>query len=268
MATGLLVVATGRATRLFPFFSACDKSYSGAIRLGFSTDTYDAWGKPTSAPCQEFPSREGVLKALKLFRGEFPQVPPPYSAKKFQGKSLYRFAREKREIQLKPVRVTIYSFRMKNYAAPFLTFEASCSSGTYIRSLAHDLGQALGCGAHLAELTRLSAGNFHLKDSFSLERIEKLLATGKTDEFLIPLDSLLPEFPRIILTEGGGARARNGNTISPGHIQSISAGPGRPLASGKREDLVFRLFDGQGKLVALARPLPAQKSLAPFLVLK
>ncbi len=265
IATGLIVVSVGKATRLFPFFSKTDKVYKGVIRLGYATDTYDSTGKPLSSEAKDYPKKAELLKAMETFEGEFEQMPPPYSAKKFRGKPLYALARRKKEFVLRPSRVNIQAFRLKKYNPPWLEFEAQCSSGTYIRSLAHDLGQTLGCGAHLAELTRIRVGNFRLKDCRTLERIEELNEQGKIMEFLIPLELLLPEYPKIILKEQGSILARNGNLISPEDILKVISDSSLPV-SLEREN-IFRMFSLEGKLLALAKKIPEKNCLHPFLVI-
>lgn len=264
MATGLIIIAIGKATKLFPFFSKTDKAYSGKIKLGYSTDTYDAHGQPSSPPKKEFPSLEYLLKIMKKFEGPIDQIPPPYSAKKYKGKPLYTLARQKKYIELKPSKVYVHSFHLKDYSPPLISFEIKCSSGTYIRSIAHDLGQQLGCGAHLYQLSRTEVGNFHLKDAHSLERIRILAEQGKFDEFLIPLEFLLPQFPKIILSPEGTALAKNGNLIYPEKIIKILTSQEASL-NGKED--IYRLFSLEGNLLALARRLPEKKCLHPFLVI-
>ena len=158
LATGLLVVALGKATRLFPFFSKTEKVYKGQIKLGFSTDTYDSQGTPTSTETKDFPDKKRLLEAMKKFEGDIDQIPPLFSAKKYKGKPLYILARKKKEIKREPRKIFVHYFRIKEFNAPFVDFEVKCSSGTYIRSLAHDLGKNLGCGAHLTRLKREKAG--------------------------------------------------------------------------------------------------------------
>lgn len=267
LATGLMMVAVGKATRLFPFFSKANKSYRGVMRLGFSTETYDSSGKPTSREIRDYPTKSSVRKAMKKFERAFDQVPPPYSAKKYKGKPLYSLARGKEELELRPTRIFIHFLRLKKYNPPFLEFEVQCSSGTYIRSLAHDLGQSLGCGAHLSELDRITVGNFHLRDCFTLEEIKKLAEEKKIEKFLLPLESLLPEFPKMILDERGSQLARNGNLILAENILKIT--PAFPsLSTGSSQlDIIFRIFSLEGKFLALAKKRPGENCFHPFLVI-
>jgi tRNA pseudouridine55 synthase len=266
LATGLLLLAVGSATRLFPFYSKLDKSYTGQIRLGQSTDTYDATGKPTSPPSDLWPSTAALKKAMGRFDGRIEQLPPPFSAKKHKGQPLYKLARANRPTPLTPSLVTVHEFRCRSYRAPDIDFSVRCSSGTYIRSLAHDLGQDLGCGAHLMQLERTSVGGFNLQDAGSLEEIAELFTSGKSEGFLIPMEELLPEFPKLILNEEGAALARNGNLIAPRHIASVPDDRTSQGLGPELESAVFRLFSPEGRLMALARKTPDQTGLHPFLV--
>jgi len=267
LATGLMLLALGKATRLFPFLSNTDKVYEGLVRLGFSTDTYDSAGKPTSSEDKNYPLKANLLKAIKKFEGEIQQVPPPYSAKKYKGKPLYVLAREKKEFELRPSKVFIRFFQLIKYNPPLLKFKVKCSSGTYIRSLAHDIGQDLGCGAHLSELTRKDVGNFNIKESHAIGEIKGLADEGKIDEFLIPLESLLPEFPKIILNERGSVLAKNGNLISPENIQKAILDESSTADISPEGEKVFRMFSLEGKLLALAKEVPERNCFHPFLVI-
>lgn len=267
LATGLVVVAMGKATRLFPFFSKMDKVYRGKIRLGYSTDTYDSSGAPSSEESGAYPSRTHLLECIGEFLGEIEQFPPPYSAKKYKGKPLYVLARQKKEFELRSNKVTVHDFRLISYDPPFLDFEVECSSGTYIRSLAHDLGQRVGCGAHLAQLVRTSIGNFKLEDGFSLDTIVEYVEEGKIDRFLIPMELLLPGFPKIVLKENGASLARNGNLILPDSILKVlDQNSGHAALSGEGET-IFRLFSVDGKLLALGKKDSERKGIHPFLVI-
>jgi tRNA pseudouridine55 synthase len=268
LATGLMMVALGKATRLFPFFSKADKSYRGIMRLGFATETYDSAGKSTSTEKKDLPPEKSVRKAMKKFEGQIEQLPPPFSAKKYKGKPLYSLAREKKEFELRPTRIFVHFLHLKKYNPPFLEFEVQCSSGTYIRSLAHDLGQSLGCGAHLSQLTRTRVGNFHLKDCFDLEEIRRLAEADESEKFLLPLESLLPEFPKVILDERGSILARNGNLVFPENVlKIIPASP--PLSPASSEpEIIFRMFSLGGKYLALAKKMPKKNCFHPFLVIE
>lgn len=268
MATGLVVVAVGKATRLFPFFSKKDKVYTGRIRLGFSTDTYDSTGKPTSLEKKELPQEAHLKKAMQKFIGEIEQVSPAYSAKKYKGKPLYELARKNKDFELKPSLIIVHTFELTNYTPPEFEFKVSCSSGTYIRSLAHDLGQELACGAHLSQLTRTTVGNYSLEDSLDLEKIRFLKEKGKIEEFLIPLELLLPEFPKVILNTRGSILAKNGNNILLEYIVKILDDGPRIKDSCPEEKTCFRLFSLEGKFLALAKKIPDKNYFHPFVVIE
>ncbi|MGD8535687.1 MAG: tRNA pseudouridine(55) synthase TruB [Candidatus Aminicenantes bacterium] len=267
LATGLVVVAVGKATRLFPFYSKKDKAYTGRIRLGFSTDTFDSTGKPTSSEKEKLPQKTEVLKAMKKFMGEIEQIAPPYSAKKYKGKPLYELVRSNKKFELRPSQVSIHFFDLINFAPPEIEFRAGCSSGTYIRSLAHDLGQRLGCGAHISELTRITVGNHQLEDSLNIEKIRQLNNEGKIEEFLIPLELLLPEFPKIILKDRGSVLAKNGNKVSSENIQKIFRDESYSPDAFQEKEAIFRMFSLEGKFLALAKKMPEKDSFHPFLVI-
>jgi tRNA pseudouridine55 synthase len=264
-ATGVLLVALGQATRFFPFLSGHDKTYEGRIRLGHATDTYDAAGRPTTEEWTDgFPREAAVAAAVKSFEGEILQLPPPYSAKKLGGKPAYKLARAGRDFVLEPVRITVRLFKLKNYAPPFLDFEAACSAGTYIRSLAHDLGLKLGCGGHLLSLRRTRSGPYAVDAAILLSEVEKAASEGRAGQLVIPLERLLPGAPAVVLSPEAGPRVANGSPLLRGHMSDISADP----FVRSDEAPVFKVFDSRGKLLALARPSAEGEALLPFLVLR
>ena len=265
LATGLIIIAVGKATRLFPFYLKTKKCYSAQIKMGQATDTYDRTGQPLSTAKPKLPGLEEILRVIQNFKGEFLQIPPPFSAKKYKGKPLYAMARKNEKVELKPSPVHIYRFEIKHYNPPHLETLIECSSGTYIRSLAHDMGQMLGCGAHLNRLLRTQIGPYALEDSFFLEKIEELFRQHKENEFLIPVETLLPEYPKIVLSESGARLARNGSQIFPENILN-AFGLGDTAGDDKDRETLFRLFSPEGKLLAFARRGPDQKGLHPFLV--
>jgi tRNA pseudouridine55 synthase len=266
LATGLLLVAAGRATRLFPCYSKHDKVYSGEMRLGWSTDTYDTQGKPTSEERACFPSRAGLAEAMKKLTGPLNQVPPPYSAKKVGGKPLYRWARAKKAVQPKASPVVVYAFDLKDYSPPQAGFDVHCASGTYIRSLVHDLGQALGCGAHLSGLRRLAVGAHGIQAAHTLENIERLAHEGNMDRFLLPLESLLSEAPKAVLSEAGCRGLQKGRPLPAEHVIRIIPAESdvRPVSECPK---ACRLFSREGRFLALAKPLEGKNSFLPFIIL-
>lgn len=174
LATGVLPLALGEATKLSQLLTHGDKVYTGKICLGVETTTYDREGEVVARFDGEFPGLEEIQKALEPFAGEIRQVPPPYSAVKQNGQAAYRRARRGEEVRLEPRTVTLYQVELIDYEAPFLRLRVHCSAGTYLRSLAHDLGVVLGCGAHLYELCRTRSGPFKIEDSVTLEELDEL----------------------------------------------------------------------------------------------
>jgi len=270
LATGLLLVAAGKVTKLFSMFSREDKGYRGRIRLGFATDTYDAAGEPITPESADLPDRTNLLEAMKRFEREFLQLPPPFSAKKFQGKPLYKFAREKKQVDLRPSRITIRRFHLERYAPPDIDFEVVCTSGTYIRSLAYDLGRELGCGAHLAGLMRTAIGPYTLEASFSLEKIRKLAGEGRIQDFLTPLEALFPQIPKIILKEPAAWALQKGGLVASEGIHKILNSDALSSPRPEGREVIFSLFSMEGKFLALARRSPEESprsGLIPFLIL-
>ena len=258
-ATGVLLVAAGRATRFLPYVAAGVKIYEGRIRLGFATDTYDASGRPASEDRASLPTAAEVAEAMKAFEGPILQTPPRFSAKKVRGRPGYELARAGREFTLAPVAVTVARFTARGYDPPHVAFEVECSAGTYVRSLAHDLGARLGCGAHLADLRRTAVGTYRLAEAVPLAGLEEAAARGRAALHLIPLERLLPAAPRAIVLQGAEARVRDGSPLGPGHLEA-------PFPAGPGAAAVVRVFDGSGRLLALARPSPDGSLLHPFLV--
>jgi tRNA pseudouridine55 synthase len=245
-----------------PGFS--DKAYAGAVRFGFSTDTYDAAGRPTSPESEALPDEGTLRESMRRFEGRIRQAPPAYSALKKDGQPLYKLARANREVQVEPREVAVRRFSLVSWVPPLAEFEVECSAGTYVRSLAHDLGRELGCGAHLASLRRTASGPFGLSDARTPDVIETLARSGPPDRFLVPMDGLLPEFPALVLRPEAVERVRHGNRIFPEHaIPPAEGTAGAPPAEGA----VFRLLGGDGRLLALARRSREREGLSPFLVL-
>lgn len=262
-ATGVLLVAAGQATRFFPYLAAERKVYEGRIRLGFSTDTYDASGSPTSPERSDGPSREALAGAMSAFVGDILQTPPRFSAKKLAGRPVYKMARAGEEFSLAPSPVTVFRFDLRDFRPPFVDFEAACSSGTYVRSLAHDLGAKLGCGAHLASLRRIAVGPYGLADAVALADLEAAADRGEAGRHIVPLEQLLPEVPAVTVLPEAENRVRNGSPLEAAHL---AAPPPQFLPAPGTAGLV-RLFSGSGRLLALARPTADGAGLHPFLVI-
>jgi tRNA pseudouridine55 synthase len=194
MASGLLIILVGRATKASAYFSSKDKVYEGIFRLGVTTETQDSDGQVLEA--KEIPkfSTEELRAALAVFGGDQYQLPPMYSAKKIHGKPLYKMARKGLEIEREPRFIHVYIFDLVSYDPPELSFRLKCSKGTYVRTLAHDLGQHLGCGAHLSQLCRIQSGDFDLSAAWPLEELEQM-PFRELNRCLIPLREALPLAP-------------------------------------------------------------------------
>jgi tRNA pseudouridine55 synthase len=225
MACGVLLICLGQATRVAEYLMAGQKHYRATIALGTATDTYDATGRVTSSGGRTDFSRTEIEAALARFVGHIEQVPPMYSALKQEGQPLYRLARQGRTVDRQPRGVEIAQIELLNWAAPSLTVEVTCSPGTYVRSLAHDLGEYLGSGATLTALLRLASGRFTLAEAVSLDRLEEAFQHDQHDRYLLPLDEALLDWPAMIVgaesarqivhgqAVSGGPSANNGNEI-------------------------------------------------------
>ncbi len=218
-ATGVLPLVLGRATRLAQFFTRDEKLYEGTIHFGYSTDSYDADGEPTSPETSVPLDRESLNKLFERFRGEILQTPPPVSAKRIGGQRAYKLARKNQPVDLEPVRVTIHRLAILSIDGCEARVQVHCGGGTYVRSLAHDAGQALGCGAFLRDLRRLSSGDFRIEQARTIDALTTLAADGRFHEALIPAAELLPEFPNEIVDLVTTGQIRNGRDfrVSPFH---------------------------------------------------
>jgi tRNA pseudouridine55 synthase len=237
LATGVLPLVTGSLTRLAQFYTASPKTYEGEIRFGFATDTYDAQGQATS-PMQSVTLQPEQVKTLATrFRGVIEQTPPPFSAKKIQGVPAYKLARKKKEVVLKPVQVEIMEFEILAVEAESARFRARVASGTYMRSVAHEMGQHLGCGAHLASLRRTAAAEFEISDACTLEQMQDAAQKDAVEDLFIHPRKLLPSLPSVTADEPTAARIRSGRSVN------------LPELSRARQ---VKVFCGQRDLIAIA----------------
>jgi len=213
-ASGVLVVLIGPAVRLSEYVSASDKRYQATIRLGSSTDTYDADGVVTQSnvPVDSI-TEEQFNEVLEQFIGEIEQVPPPYSAIKVKGKRAYEMAREGEEFDLAPRKIQVYSLEVLEWAPPEVVIDVYCSSGTYVRSLANDLGNTLGCGAHLVGLRRTKSGRFTLRDAVPLRRLQEGFDAGDWYRHLIPAAEALADWPMVELNSDSVELIRHGHRV-------------------------------------------------------
>jgi len=257
LATGVLVLLLGRATRLVQFYNGRRKRYTAAFRFGFATDSYDSDGEAQGV------DRPVALDAATLEKlanekiGRFAQMPPAFSAKKIHGRPAYELARKKEPVELKAVEVELYEYRLTGIDGHLARFVIECSSGTYIRSLAHEMGRQLGCGAHLAEIKRTAVGEFSIEQAIKLEELAEANKAGKFANCLIPLEALLPNFPRIDVLPVIEKRVRHGSkfniTVSqlmPGRTE-LAPGATQELDGGEPKPPRLRVF-GQQKLIAIA----------------
>jgi tRNA pseudouridine55 synthase len=241
LATGLLVLMIGRATRLASLLSGADKTYRGVIRLGFSTDTFDRAGVPDGPPRDVEVDRDTLLRHLERFRGTVQQVPPVYSAKKVHGTPMYRLARRRRPVTPVATSVTFRRLELLGLSGPDMEIEAEVSAGTYLRSFAQDLGQILGCGAHLHSLRRVASGPFRVEEAMRLQEIQDLgrEAAGR----VIPLEEIPLGMPTLRLTASGAHAVRHGRSLGLSDVLS----PAPPIPPGR-----CRLQGPEGTLVAIA----------------
>jgi tRNA pseudouridine55 synthase len=212
-ASGVLVILVGPAVRLSEYVSASDKRYQATIRLGSTTDTYDSEGVITSTADVSDITEEEFNERLQKFVGEMEQVPPPYSAVKVKGRKAYEMARKGEEVDLEPRIIQVYSLDVLEWAPPEAVIDVHCSSGTYVRSLAHDLGKDLGTGAHLVGLRRTKSGRFTLRDAVPLRRLQEAFDAGNWYRFLIPAAEALSDWPMVELNPDEVELVRHGHRV-------------------------------------------------------
>jgi tRNA pseudouridine55 synthase len=238
MATGVLPLVLGSFTRLAQFYNDADKRYEGVIRFGWATDTYDAEGDPAGPAQPVNLTLEQLRVAALKFVGNQQQLPPPFSAKKISGVPAYKLARKGQEVELRPKDVEIKEFEITGWDGQRTNFKSWVSSGTYLRSLAHDLGKIMGAGAHLASLTRTAVREFTLDKAHSLEELEQAAAEGKLEDCFIHPRLVLPEFPAVTAPAEALARLKNGGAVNLPEFSKA---------------LTVRVFASQRELLAIAR---------------
>jgi tRNA pseudouridine55 synthase len=240
MATGVLPLVAGTLTRLAQFYTAAEKTYEGTVRFGFATNTYDAEGEPTTSPQTVNLRAEEVEAVAGRFRGVFEQTPPPFSAKKIHGVPAYKLARQQKDVVLTPVQVEIKEFVILGVEVDRARFRARVASGTYMRSVAHEMGRELACGAHLESLRRTSVAEFNLEDAHTLEQVAGAAAASGSpslDDLFIHPRKLLPQFPSVTADDATAARIRSGRTVNLSEL------------SRARQ---IKVFSGQRELIAIA----------------
>jgi tRNA pseudouridine55 synthase len=236
-ATGVLPLVIGNMTRLAQFYTSSEKTYEGVIRFGFATDTYDAEGDPMGLNHPVILSLDQVRQLAAHFQGAIQQMPPPFSAKKIKGVPAYKLARRQKEFTLKPVRVEIKEFEILAVENDRATFRARVASGTYMRSVAHDMGQQMGCGAHLESLRRIALAEFTLADAHSLDELTASAADNSVGELFVHPRKLLPDLPCVTANDEMASRIRSGRTVN------------LPELSRARQ---VKVFHGQRELIAIA----------------
>lgn len=248
-ASGVLVILVGPAVRLSEFVSASDKRYQAIIRLGSTTDTFDADGKLTHTSGPVEVTAEQFEKVLVTFIGEIEQTPPPYSAVKVQGRKAYELARAGEEVELAPRKITVHHLEVLEWAPPEVVIDVHCSSGTYVRSLANDLGIALGCGAYLVGLRRTKSGRFSLRDATPLRKLQEAFHDGNWYQYLIPAAEALAEWPAV--------------ELSPDEVENVRHGHRVHAAAGAAPGMV-RGVSTQGELVALMDLATAENGMSEW----
>jgi tRNA pseudouridine55 synthase len=238
MATGVLPLLLGKFTRLAQYFGDAQKIYTGTIRFGFATDTYDAEGSPAGPVAAFHGSLDEVRTQAAHFRGELDQMPPPFSAKKVGGTPAYKLARAGKEVTLTPKRIVIDCFEIETLRGDSADFRMAISAGGYVRSVAHELGQRLGCGAHLAGLRRIQAGPFLIEDAQTFETVENAVRAGSLENAMPHPRTLLPEMPAVTADAVTVGRLRNGMAVNLPDFSNAQ---------------LAKIFEGQERLVAIGR---------------
>lgn len=273
LATGVLVLALGRATRLARFYSGRRKRYTCAVRFGFATDTYDADGEAAGLDSAPTLDAEQLQQLASQFIGKIQQVPPSFSAKKIHGKPAHELARKHKPVKLEPVGVEVFEFQLTGVEGPLARFNVECGAGTYIRSLAHDLGKLQGSGAHLAEIARTAVGEFTLDHAVPLADLEQDTKNGRLADRVIKLENLLLEMPRATVLPIVEKRVRHGakfnlplTQIQPGQTTAAQGAPAQ-LDSGDWKPARLRVFNQLGHLIAIAEPV-VPRTYQPLVVLE
>lgn len=273
LATGVLVLALGRATRLARFYSGRRKRYTCAVRFGFATDTYDGDGEAAGPDASPSLDAEAIASLAAKFVGRFEQVPPPFSAKKIHGRPAHELARKNKPVKLDPVEVDVYEFRLTGIERSTARFTVECGAGTYIRSLAHEIGKLHGSGAHLSEIVRTAVGEFTLDHAASIADLEQYAKAGEIARRVIPLEGMLADLPRATVLPIIERRILHGTKftlplaqIQPGKITAAQGAP-EQLDSGDWKPSRLRVFNQQGRLIAIAEPV-VMRTYQPLVVLE
>ena len=249
-ATGVLPVCLGRATKVCDLLTDHDKTYETVLLLGKTTDTQDISGAILKEQPTDHLNEAEVTKVIESFKGTYDQIPPMYSALKVNGKKLYELAREGKTVERKSRKVTIYQIHIKEIQLPRVRMEVTCSKGTYIRTLCHDIGNRLGTGGCMEELTRTKVGRFELKDSLKLEELSDLAQNGRLEDALIPLDQMFSELQSVVPAEKYISKAYNGNDFFKNQLSEDGK-----FCSGEK----VRVYDAQGHFIGVYRYMEDRK---------
>ena len=249
-AEGVLPVCLGRATKVCDMLTEKDKTYEAVLLLGKETDTQDISGTVLRVGETEGLTQEQVKDCVMSFVGEYDQIPPMYSALKVNGKKLYELAREGKTVERKSRKVTIYQIHIKEIQLPRVRMEVTCSKGTYIRTLCHDIGNLLGTGGCMEELTRTKVGRFELKDSLKLEELRDLAQNGRLEDALIPLDQMFSELQSVVPAEKYIPKAYNGNDFFRNQLSETGK-----FCSGEK----VRVYDAKGHFIGIYRYMEDKK---------
>jgi tRNA pseudouridine55 synthase len=247
LASGLLPLVVGRATRIAALLSGRDKTYEAAITLGVTTDSGDAAGVRVGGDPDAIPGETAIRAALERFRGTFRQMPPAHSAKKVDGVRAYQRARRAEPVVLEPVSVTVHTLEWMGLDGPAVRLRVKATAGFYVRALARDLGESLGCGGHLSALRRTASGHLRVEDALPLEQAERLEREALSRRMLSPADALA-HLPAQRVSDAGLKRVQHGNVVGPEHLHPVAAGLPPHDTGGP-----VRILAPDGQLVALAR---------------
>lgn len=246
-ASGVLLACVGKATKVVQFLSEYDKEYEAVIKLGVTTDTYDGAGKITESKDEIQTDPDQIAKAVLSFKGRIRQTPPPYSAVKYRGKKLYQYARAQVKVEVREREVEIKEIQIEEINPPYVKLRVSCSKGTYLRTLAFDIGEKLGCGAHLHSLHRSRVGPFGLEDASDLEEIEAVCREGEISKLLVPLERTLSHLCSVVVKEDFCERVQQGVPLLPDSVATTQGdfGPNQQIS----------IKDGRGNILAIGKAL-------------
>jgi tRNA pseudouridine55 synthase len=265
LASGVLPVCLGQSTRLVEYLMVASKTYLAGILLGISTDTLDVEGQVTRQADASDISFARIESVLPAFRGRLTQTVPAYSALKYKGRPLYEYAREGIAVEPKNREVSIYKLEPVDFSNPVLTLRVTCSKGTYIRSLANDIGISLGCGGSLKSLVRENVGPFDIHDAATPDEIKEAFASGAGEKLLLPPDVILQHIPAVVLDEDDAKRVICGNIVPDSHFRAADLQPPRVLDTGAQtvDRSLCRAYSAGGCFLAVMRYLPEEDAWQP-----